>query len=176
MNKEILGAVLTFSSVNDLLSRSGVNINTKIKLGGPGEPFAEPTLFEVFKKNKDGTFYTNPRTGKKVLLGRVPVLDSQFTIPRPVTSATITFHGLCAFNSIAFYGRRADLKITEFVGIEISATKGLVQRKLEFLNRLNRGDILICTETSRLSRSVTELPTIVDELLRRGVRLKFVNF
>lgn len=89
-------AFVAFGSVNDLLSRSGVSINTKIQIGGPGEPSAEPTVYEVYKRNVDGSYYTNPKTGKKVLLGRVPVLDSQFTIPRPVTHATITFHGLAA--------------------------------------------------------------------------------
>ena len=55
VNKEVLGVLLTLGSVNDLLSRSGVNINTKIQQGGPGEPFAEPTLINIFKRNKDGT-------------------------------------------------------------------------------------------------------------------------
>lgn len=126
MNKEIIGAMLTFGSVNDLLSRSGVAINTKIQQGGPGEPFAEPTLFEVYRKNEDGTYYINPRTKKKVLLGRVPVLDSQFTIPRPVTSATITFHGLCAFNSVAFYGRRAENFSSAAKGYEFVSPSSLI--------------------------------------------------
>jgi hypothetical protein len=55
------------------------------------------------------------------LLGRIPVLDTQFLSTRPVTHATITFHGMCAFNSIAFFGRRAEnfsasRKGYEFVG------------------------------------------------------------
>jgi hypothetical protein len=123
-NKEIIGAILTFGSVNDLLSRSGTMINTKIHQGGPGEPFAEPTFFEG--KDEKGNDYINPRTGKKVLLGRVPVLDTQFTIPRPVTSATITFHGLCAFNSIAFYGRRAEAFQLARKGYEFVGSSGLI--------------------------------------------------
>ena len=79
-NKEIIGMLATFNSVNDLLSKSGVAINTKIQQGGPGEPFAEPTL-------KDIKIQT--RLGKEILLGRIPVLDTQFTIPRPVTAAII---------------------------------------------------------------------------------------
>jgi|ERR1043166_7140416 hypothetical protein len=125
-NKEILGVLLTLGSVNDLLSRSGVNINTKIQQGGPGEPFAEPTLINIYKRNKDNTDWTDPRTGKKKLLGRIPTLDSQFTIPRPVTSATITFHGLCAFNSIAFYGRRAENFSAAQKGYEIISPSGLI--------------------------------------------------
>jgi len=125
MNKEIIGAILTFGSVNDLLSRSGVAINTQIPIAGPGEPAAEPTIFEVYRRNPDGSIYLNKK-GKKVLLGRVPVLDTQFTIPRPVTSATITFHGMCAFNSIAFYGRRAENFQTARDGYEFIGPSGLI--------------------------------------------------
>jgi DNA invertase Pin-like site-specific DNA recombinase len=56
----------------------------------------------------------------------------------------------------------------------VSSTKDLIKRKLDFLDELNKNDILICTETSRLSRSLLELLTLVDELLRKGVRLIFV--
>jgi DNA invertase Pin-like site-specific DNA recombinase len=45
---------------------------------------------------------------------------------------------------------------------------------LEFLNTLKKGDILICTETSRLSRSLSELLRIVEGLLSEQVRLIFV--
>jgi len=34
-NKKVLGMLLTFSSINDELSRSGVTINTKVQQGGP---------------------------------------------------------------------------------------------------------------------------------------------
>jgi len=68
-----------------------------------------PTLKDIYVRDKDGK-----EKEPKRLLGRVPVLDSQFLIPRPVTSATITFHGMCAFNSIAFYGRRAENSMRPF--------------------------------------------------------------
>jgi hypothetical protein len=69
----------------------------------------KPTLKDIYVRDKDGK-----EKEPKRLLGRVPVLDSQFLIPRPVTSATITFHGMCAFNSIAFYGRRAENSMRPF--------------------------------------------------------------
>lgn len=116
-NKEIIGMLATFNSVNDLLGKSGVAINTKIQQGGPGEPFAEPTLKDIKIKT---------RLGKEILLGRIPVLDTQFTIPRPVTSATITFHGVCAFNSIAFFGRRAENFTAAREGYEVVSPSGLI--------------------------------------------------
>ena len=116
-NKQIIGLLATFKSLNDLLGKSGVAINSKVQQGGPGEPFAEPTL-------KDITF--TDRNGKKRLLGRLPVIDTQFTIPRPVTHATITFHGMAAFNSIAFFGRRAEIFSASREGLEIVSPSGLI--------------------------------------------------
>ena len=120
-NKEIIGMLVTFNSVNDLLSKSGVAINTKVQQGGPGEPYAEPTLKDIYLRDRNG----KEREPKR-LLGRVPVLDTQFTIPRPVTAATITFHGLCAFNSIAFYGRRAENLNAAREGYEIVSPSSLI--------------------------------------------------
>lgn len=61
-----------------------------------------------------------------MLLGRIPVLDSQWTIPRPVTAATISFHGICAFNSIAFNGRRAENFDSAAKGYELIGSSGLI--------------------------------------------------
>jgi hypothetical protein len=97
-----------------------------VQQGGPGEPWAEPTLIDISKRNPDGTDWGDPRTGKKKLLFRVPTLDTQFTIPRPVTSATITFHGLCAFNSVAFFGRRAENFTSSQKWYEIVTPSGLI--------------------------------------------------
>src|SRR5688572_3151246 len=46
-NKQIIGILATFKSLNDLLGKSGVAINTKVQQGGPGEPYAEPTLKDI---------------------------------------------------------------------------------------------------------------------------------
>ena len=55
MSKEVVAIFLTMGSVNDEMSRSGVAINTKIHQGGPGEPYPEATLMDIYKKNSDGT-------------------------------------------------------------------------------------------------------------------------
>jgi hypothetical protein len=46
-------------------------------------------------------------------------------------------------DTIVHYAKREGLEITRFVRVEISAARGIVERKLDF------SDILICTETSR---------------------------
>jgi hypothetical protein len=88
------------------MSRSGVAINTKIQQGGPGNHSQKLLLLISIEKMKMVLIDVILLPVKRFLIGRLPTLDTQFTIPRPVTSATITFHGLCAFNSIAFFGRR----------------------------------------------------------------------
>lgn len=72
------------------------------------------------------------------------------------------------------WARREKLKIDKFVGVEMSSTKSLLDRKLDFLNLMEKGSTLICTETSRLSRSVVQLLQIVDDLIRREVRVVFI--
>jgi DNA invertase Pin-like site-specific DNA recombinase len=58
---------------------------------------------------------------------------------------------------------------------EISSSKSKTARNLDFLNTLKNGDTLVCSELSRLSRSTMELLGIVDDLLRRRVRIVFVQ-
>lgn len=43
-----------------------------------------------------------------------------------MTSASITFHGLCAFNSVAFYGRRAENFTSAAKGYELIGSSGLI--------------------------------------------------
>jgi DNA invertase Pin-like site-specific DNA recombinase len=75
---------------------------------------------------------------------------------------------------IEHYCKRNQIEITRFVRVEVSSRKSLSERKLEFLSTLRDGDILICTETSRLSRGLQELLGIVDNLLAHKVRFIFV--
>ncbi len=50
-------------------------------------------------------------------------------------------------------------------GGEISSSKSKTARKLDFLNTLKDGDILVCSEISRLSRSTLEILEMVDDRL-----------
>ncbi|MGD0886556.1 MAG: recombinase family protein [Thermodesulfovibrionales bacterium] len=70
------------------------------------------------------------------------------------------------------YGRKHDLKIKDFIEIEISSRKDKKQRRIEeLLEKLSAGDILIVSELSRLGRSTAEVIDIVNELIRLGVSL-----
>jgi DNA invertase Pin-like site-specific DNA recombinase len=70
------------------------------------------------------------------------------------------------------YGRKHDLKIKDFIEIEISSHKDKKQRRIEeLLEKLSAGDILIISELSRLGRSTAEVIDIVNELIRLGISL-----
>ena len=70
------------------------------------------------------------------------------------------------------YGRKHDLKIKDFIEIEISSRKDKKQRRIEeLLEKLSAGDILIVSELSRLGRSTAEVIDIVNELVRLGISL-----
>jgi len=70
------------------------------------------------------------------------------------------------------YARRHDLKVSEFMEIEISSRKSTKQRRIdELLSTLKPNDTLIVAELSRLGRSVGQIITIVDELIKNSIRL-----
>ena len=60
------------------------------------------------------------------------------------------------------------MELTKIVMVEISSKKSLEKRHLGFLKSLKEGDVLTCTETSRLSRSLQEITAIIDDLLRKN--------
>ena len=69
------------------------------------------------------------------------------------------------------YSRKHDLKVDDFIEIEISSRKDTKQRRIdELLTMLNSGDTLIVSELSRLGRSVGQIITIVDQLIKIEVR------
>mgnify|MGYP000930068614 CR=1 FL=1 len=68
------------------------------------------------------------------------------------------------------YARRNDLKIDDFIDIEISSRKSLKHRRIdELLVRLGQGDTLIVSELSRLGRSTSEVIDLVNELVKNKV-------
>lgn len=75
-------------------------------------------------------------------------------------------------NEIARFAEGRNLHIDKWVTEVVSGRKRGRDRKLgAVVRRLKRGDTLIVTELSRLSRTLTEIMAIVGELLRKGVRL-----
>ena len=74
------------------------------------------------------------------------------------------------------YAQQHDLKINDFINIEISSRKGTKERRIdELLSRLNEGDILLVAELSRLGRNMFEVINIINQLSEQGVEVVFVR-
>jgi DNA invertase Pin-like site-specific DNA recombinase len=70
------------------------------------------------------------------------------------------------------YCRKNDIEVSEWLEVEMSTRKVKKERKIdELLSKLTKGDTLIISELSRLGRSLTEVVLIVEELIRKKVRL-----
>lgn len=58
--------------------------------------------------------------------------------------------------------------------VEISSRKSLEKRRMnELKDKLNEGDLLICTELSRLGRSMLEVATLILKLSEKVFNLFF---
>jgi DNA invertase Pin-like site-specific DNA recombinase len=66
--------------------------------------------------------------------------------------------------------------IDEFIEVDISSRKTKKERKIEMLtNKLQKGDILIVAELSRIGRNMLETLNIINELSEKGIQLVFVR-
>ena len=69
------------------------------------------------------------------------------------------------------YAHRHNLKIAEFIEAEVSSKKSTGERKINFLlDKLQKGDLLLVSELSRLGRSVGQVIQIIDSLIKNKVR------
>ncbi|MEW6558176.1 MAG: recombinase family protein [Elusimicrobiota bacterium] len=74
--------------------------------------------------------------------------------------------------SILDYAYKNKIEINSFIEIQISAKKNTRERKIEnLLIELKENDTLIVTELSRLGRSLGQIIRIVDELIKRHIKL-----
>jgi DNA invertase Pin-like site-specific DNA recombinase len=74
------------------------------------------------------------------------------------------------------YAQQLDLKVDDFINIEISSRKGTKERRIdELLARLNAGDVLLVAELSRLGRNMFEVINIINQLSQQGVEVIFVR-
>ena len=74
------------------------------------------------------------------------------------------------------YAQQHNLRIDDFINIEISSRKGTKERRIdELLTRLNEGDILLVAELSRLGRNMFEVINIINQLSEQGVEVAFVR-
>jgi DNA invertase Pin-like site-specific DNA recombinase len=74
------------------------------------------------------------------------------------------------------YAQQHDLQISDFIKLEISSRKNTKERRIdELLTRLNKDDILLVAELSRLGRNMFEVINIINQLSDNGVKLIFVR-
>ena len=68
------------------------------------------------------------------------------------------------------------IHIDKYVVETVSGGKDFQQRKLgELLNEMQEGDLLICTEISRLARSVYQVFDILKIMSEKGIRLRTIK-
>ena len=74
--------------------------------------------------------------------------------------------------AILEFARRERLTVDEFIAVEVSSRRSAKARKVDvLLMQLAPGDTLIVSELSRLGRSVGEIITTIDTLVKRQIRL-----
>jgi hypothetical protein len=74
--------------------------------------------------------------------------------------------------AILEFARRERLTVDEFLEVSISSRRSIKERKVDLLlAHLAPGDILIVSELSRLGRSVEEIITTVDTLVKGQLQL-----
>ena len=74
------------------------------------------------------------------------------------------------------YAQQHDPQISDFIKIEISSRKDTKARRIdELLSRMNRDDILLVAELSRLGRNMFEVINIINQLSDKGMQLIFVR-
>lgn len=70
------------------------------------------------------------------------------------------------------YANLHNMKVHEFIEVEVSSRKDAEERKIEYLLSLvQAGDVILTSELSRLGRSIIEVITIVNQLMGKDVRL-----
>jgi len=79
-------------------------------------------------------------------------------------------------HKILEYAQTHKLMIDEFVELEISSKSDSKKRKIEeIFEKLQKDDILICTELSRLGRNMLEILNLIERFNDVGIKLIFIN-
>ncbi|RAX56590.1 hypothetical protein CCZ01_09070 [Helicobacter monodelphidis] len=74
------------------------------------------------------------------------------------------------------YCQQHKIQIDEFIEVEISSQKSREQRRIqELIDKLQKGDLLIITELSRLERGTLEAMQLILALTKKGVEIIFIN-
>jgi DNA invertase Pin-like site-specific DNA recombinase len=72
--------------------------------------------------------------------------------------------------AILDFAHKENIKIYEFLEIQISSRKNPNERKIDSLLNLGQGNMLIVSEMSRIGRSVGEVVTTIDRIIASGVQ------
>lgn len=73
--------------------------------------------------------------------------------------------------AILEFARKDKMDISDFIEITVSSRRNPKARKIDrLLEELEAGDTLIVSELSRLGRSVSEIITIIDTLVKQRIR------
>ncbi len=79
-------------------------------------------------------------------------------------------------NEINNYAIKNKMVIDEFIEVEMSSRKSTRDRKIhETIDKLNKDDILIVSELSRLGRSTIEVLGTIDTLTKNGIKTIFIK-
>ncbi len=72
--------------------------------------------------------------------------------------------------AIVNYGLQNNITVDTFIIIEKSSQKSTKERRVdELMNMLNKGDLLIVTELSRLGRSIGQIIQMIDAITKKGI-------
>jgi DNA invertase Pin-like site-specific DNA recombinase len=78
--------------------------------------------------------------------------------------------------AILEFAQKESIKIDNFMEITVSSRKSTKERKINLLlEQLSSGDTIIVSELSRMGRSVAEIITTIDTLVKREIRLLSVK-
>lgn len=74
------------------------------------------------------------------------------------------------------YAQNRQLLINEFISVEVSSKEGTKERRIdELLSMLNKGDMLLVAELSRLGRNMLETLNIINEISKNGISIIFIR-
>lgn len=74
------------------------------------------------------------------------------------------------------FAKKENLKVDDFIEIQISSRKTPKDRRVEeLIERLSKGDTLIVAELSRIGRSTAEVISIINELVKKQVSIIIVK-
>ena len=72
--------------------------------------------------------------------------------------------------AILDFAHKENIKIDDFLEIQISSRKIPHERKIDSLLNLEQGNLLIVSEMSRIGRSVGEVVTTIDRIVAAGIQ------